>query len=150
MGQAYADGVVEIIALTRNTEQSEVLGAGITNIVVPSASKLPIAAQVCADIHQRNPQQPIIFVTEGELAELLPSIAFAQRTAHRAVAGYVLIEPTLGPPALDWPDAPVLVLGSSDTDERVATLRGWQFQRFTDRASLLNDVQTFASNVTPT
>jgi hypothetical protein len=150
MAQAYADEVVEIMVLTKDASQSPVQGSDITMITVPAASAVPITAQICAEIHERNPQQPIVFVAEGDLAELLPNIAFAQRTAHRSVAGYVLIEPTLGPPALDWPDAPVLVLGANDADERVALLRGWQFRRATDPQALIRDVRTFASDVTPT
>jgi hypothetical protein len=141
--------VVDLVLLTKNAHESALTGAGVTVITVPTVSTHPIAAQVCAEIHQRNPKGPIVFVTEGELANLLPSIAFAQRTAHRAVVGYVLVDPTLGSPALDWPDAPVLVLSHSNEDERLANLRGWSFRQITNPESVSRCVEDFVSNVTP-
>lgn len=135
--------------LTQNAAEPVLTEPGISVITVPAASTNPIAAQVCAEIHKRNPTGPIIFITEGDIANLLPSIAFAQRTAHRAVAGYVLIDPRLGSPTLDWPDAPVLVLGYDEQDERSATLRGWSFRNVTNPESIARCVRDFAFDVTP-
>lgn len=139
----------DLVLLTRDVNQESVNSPDVITIVVPFISPAPTAVQVCADIHQRNPRAPIVIVAEGDLAELLPSVALAQRSAHRAVAGYVLISPTLGPPGLDWPDAPVLILSSDDADERMAKLRGWSFERITNGDQVMPHVRMFASRVTP-
>ena len=117
--------------------------------VAPSAPS-PLTVRICADIHRLDPPDPIVFVVRGALAEVLPSIAFAQRTAHRTVAGYVLIDPVFPNPAADWPDAPVMVLGSTQFAERDARLRGWQFQHTTTDQDVSSCVQRFVEDVTLT
>lgn len=117
---------------------------------IAASAPSPLTVRICADIHRIDPPDPIVFVARGPLAEVLPSIAFAQRSAHRAVAGYVLIDPVFPSPAADWPDAPILVLGSTPFAERDARLRGWQFQQATTDEQVLQFVQSFAEDVTLT
>jgi hypothetical protein len=145
--QAYAARVVAIVYLRNENSERELTGHDVTTISVPTTSAHPIAAQLCAEIHRHNFNEPMVFVAEEDVAHFLPSVAFAQRTAHRSVAGYVLVNPDLGPPHLDWPDAPVLVLGDTPTAERDAHLRGWQFEDLNEYWQVR--VQTFASDVTP-
>jgi hypothetical protein len=63
----------------------------------------------------------------------VPALAFALRAARRPAHGYVLIEPVLAVDRqwVDWPDAPVTVVTSSDEVERGARLRGWRVARGT-------------------
>lgn len=97
-------------------------------LTMPVAATSPLSVIANADIHRIDPPAAMLLITIGSTAKLLPAIAFAQRTAHRAIAGYILINPELPPPAQDWPDAPVLVLSTdgSDITLRDARLRGWQ------------------------
>lgn len=139
--------MVDIVYLQRDGDERRVAGTDVTVITTPATSAHPLAAQLCAEIHRHRPAGPLVFIVEAELAQVLPNIALAQRTAHRAVAGYVLINPDLGPPSLDWPDAPVLVLGDTPTARRNAELRGWQFDELTDDWE--RRARTFAADVTP-
>ena len=120
------------------------------HLLVAPSSPAPLAVRICADIHRINPPDPIVFVARGALAEVLPSIAFAQRTAHRTVAGYVLVDPIFPNPAADWPDAPVMVLGSTPFAERDARLRGWHFQQAATDQEVSQHVQRFVEDVTLT
>jgi hypothetical protein len=72
--------------------------------------------------------QPLLLVTAGERCVDVPRLGFAQRASRRAVRGYVLIDPTLPTPgaAPDWPDAPVTVVLTGESDAgHAARLRGW-------------------------
>jgi hypothetical protein len=66
-----------------------------------------------------------VIVAYGSSCALLPAVALAQRTAHRRVSAYVLVDPH--PPASTdtWPDAPVTVVTEDAQTARVSTLRGW-------------------------
>ena len=116
-------------------------------IRVPLVSSAPRSVIACALIHQLAPQAPLVIVTHGALVELLPSIALAQRTAHRSIAGYVLIDPVMGAPTLDWPDAPVLVIAHDEKTQRDAALRSWRVSSDLNPASA---VPAFAESVLPT
>ena len=69
-----------------------------------------------------------LVVAEGDLALLLPAVALSQRSAHRRVRDYVLIDPDLPPVSDGWPDAPVTVV-TDDVEglaARQGRLRGWR------------------------
>ena len=53
------------------------------------------AARICAAITADAPNPPLTIVAFGSSATLLPAIALAQRSAHRQVREYLLIEPAL-------------------------------------------------------
>jgi hypothetical protein len=77
---------------------------------------------------------PLLLVLTGAAAAHAPHLGFAQRSARRAVGGYVLVDPVLPRPGAvsDWPDAPVTVVITSDADDDIrsaalgARLRGWE------------------------
>jgi hypothetical protein len=77
---------------------------------------------------------PLLLVLTGAAAAHAPHLGFAQRSARRAVGGYVLVDPVLPRPGAvsDWPDAPVTVVITSDADDDTrsaalgARLRGWE------------------------
>lgn len=77
---------------------------------------------------------PLLLVLSGAAAAHAPHLGFAQRSARRAVGGYVLVDPVLPRPGAvsDWPDAPVTVIVTprADADTRSAALgarlRGWE------------------------
>lgn len=79
-------------------------------------------------------EPPLLLVLTGAVAAFAPHLGFAQRSARRAVAGYVLVDPILPRPGAvsDWPDAPVTVIvtPSAEADARDAALgarlRGWE------------------------
>lgn len=87
----------------------------------------PLSVRVCAEIIGHHPEPPLFFIAWPDSAHLLPAVALAQRTAHRPVCGYALINPEVDPSAADWPDAPVVVIGSDAqaTGLNRARLRGW-------------------------
>lgn len=51
--------------------------------------------------------EPIVVVAFGPDARLLPALALAQRSAHRRVTGYVIVDGDAPAPSNEWPDAPV-------------------------------------------
>ena len=130
--------------VNEGSERAVMLGD--ITIRVPLVSSAPRSVIVCAQIHQYAPLAPLIIVTHGALVELLPSIALAQRTAHRSVAGYVLIDPVMGAPTLDWPDAPVLVISEDPKTQRDAALRSW---RVSADLNPVSAVPAFAESVLP-
>lgn len=86
-----------------------------------------LATRMCAAIARLAPVPPLLIVADGDLALLLPAVALAQRSAHRRVDGYLLVDPELPAVTDSWPDAPVTI-AASDPDGWVATqarLRGW-------------------------
>jgi hypothetical protein len=115
-------------------------------VTLPHISTSPRSVLACAAIHRKAPPAPLVIVTHGALLDLLPSIALAQRTAHRAVAGYILIDPVIGAPLPDWPDAPVLTISSNEQVQREARLRNW---RVSDASNISDAVQAFAEAVMP-
>jgi hypothetical protein len=139
-----------VSVLTLSPEETPLCLPDTTPILVATSAPSPIAVRICADIHRLNPTDPVVIVTSGAIAQLLPSIAFAQRTAHRNVAGYVLVDPIFPNQAPDWPDAPVLVLGHSPINERDARLRGWTFRTATTNEEIAQSVRAFVEDVTLT
>lgn len=77
---------------------------------------------------------PLLLIFTGAAATQAPHLGFAQRSARRAVSGYVLVDPVLPRPGAvsDWPDAPVTVVITPGADEDTrsaalgARLRGWE------------------------
>ena len=66
------------------------------------------------------------------MLKLLPSLAAAQRAAHRAVGGYVVVDADLtvdrAAAPVDWPDAPcgyLRIRQEYQEQARIAGLRGW-------------------------
>lgn len=107
-------------------------GAEVVDVDLPSAAAAPLSVRACAAILAARPAVPMLVVAHGDGAGLLPAVALAQRTAHRAIDGYVLIEPDADPSAQDWPDAPVLVIaGEGDPALHRARLRGWDLMTAT-------------------
>jgi hypothetical protein len=99
--------------------------ADITPVDGPESA---LSARICAAINLRDPTPPLVVVAHGDHALLLPAIALSQRTAHRRVSEYVLIDPVLPTVSDSWPDAPVTVV-TDDTDGQASLqgrLRGWQ------------------------
>ena len=86
-----------------------------------------LAARLCAAITAHDPRPPLVIVVAGSLARVLPAIALAQRSSHRRVAEYVLLDPVLPPVTDGWPDAPVtVVVDDESADASVqGRLRGW-------------------------
>jgi hypothetical protein len=115
-------------------------------VTLPHISTSPRSVLACAAIHRQAPTAPLVIVTQGALLDLLPSIALAQRTAHRAVAGYILIDPVIGALLPDWPDAPVLTISSNEQVQREARLRNW---RVSDASNVSDAVRAFAASVMP-
>ena len=138
--------MVSVLALS--PEDNQLSLPNTVPIVLESSAPAPLTVRICAEIHRINPVGPLIIVTRGSIAQVLPSIAFAQRTAHRMVAGYVLVDPIFPSPAIDWPDAPVLVLGRTSMIERDARLRGWRFLEATTDEQVTDFVRSFVEDVT--
>ena len=86
-----------------------------------------LVARVCASISRAAPADPLVIVAVGTGALMLPGVALSQRSLHRRVAEYVLIEPAIPPVTDAWPDAPVIVLTDAPAGDAstLARLRGW-------------------------
>lgn len=98
-----------------------------------------LAARLCAAINTQRPQPPLTIVAHGDLAALLPSIALSQRSSHRSVAGYVLVDPDLPPVTDSWPDAPVVLVSEDEWLVTQARLRGWDLVARADLPARLAD-----------
>lgn len=104
-------------------------------------------ARTALGIAAASPEPPLLLVFTGPAATLAPHVGFAQRSARRAVGGYVLVDPVLPRPGAvsDWPDAPVTVVitANADADTRSAALgarlRGWDVLEG-DAAELIADI----------
>lgn len=99
--------------------------ADITPVPGPDAA---LSARVCAAITLLDPAPPLIIVAEGPLALMLPAVALSQRSVHRRVSEYVLVDPALPLVTDSWPDAPVTVV-TDDAESpaaRQGSLRGWR------------------------
>ena len=82
---------------------------------------------ICAQLHENHPLGPLVVVAPASSVDFLPAVALAQRTAHRRVAAYYLIDPLTDPTGPEWPDAPVyLIQLTGTTISRLPELRGWQ------------------------
>jgi len=93
------------------------------NVISTDGPRATEAARICAAITAAAPDPPLTIVAFGSTSTLVPAVALAQRSAHRRVREYVLIEPDLPPVSDGWPDAHVLVF--SDGEQNQARLRGW-------------------------
>lgn len=92
---------------------------------------------------------PIVCVARGTAARLLPGLGFAQRSTHRLVSGYVIIDGPTPAPAQEWPDAPVWWLVTPAADAELggqvltAKLRGFQV---IEQANVVDVVADFQSS----
>ena len=84
-----------------------------------------LVARLCAAINAGEPQPPLTIVAHGPWARHLPAVALAQRSSHRTVDRYVLIEPELPAVTDSWPDAPVTLVSDDDWLAMQGRLRGW-------------------------
>jgi hypothetical protein len=84
-------------------------------------------ARMCAAITRLAPPPPLVIVAIGSAALALPSVALAQRSAHRRTVEYLLIEPSVPTVSDTWPDAPVTVACDDRADDASVQgrLRGW-------------------------
>lgn len=100
----------------------------LADVVPTDGPYASLGARLCAAISRLDPPPPLVVVAHGSLAALLPSVALAQRSAHRRVAGYVLVDPVLPVVSDGWPDAPVTVVTDDDTSpaSMQGRLRGWE------------------------
>lgn len=104
-------------------------------------------ARTALGIAAASPATPVLLVFTGAAAAQAPFLGFAQRSARRAVGGYVLVDPVLPRPGAvsDWPDAPVTVIVTSAADEDTrsaalgARLRGWEVLEG-DASALIADI----------
>jgi len=98
-----------------------------SRLVRAEAGPVSLAARTCSAISGMAPSAPLTVVAFGDSALLLPAVALAQRTAHRLVVEYVLVDAELPPVTETWPDARVTVV--TDDDGSAASvqgrLRGW-------------------------
>lgn len=91
---------------------------------------------------------PIVCVARGAAARLLPGLGFAQRSAHRLVSAYMIVDGPTPAPAQEWPDAPVWWLLTPDAGAELADqvltakLRGFQVVEQADVVSVLADFQS--------
>ncbi|MDA3022329.1 MAG: hypothetical protein O2943_06665 [Actinomycetota bacterium] len=107
------------------------LGGRIFEIDLPPVFVAPISILICARIHELEPTGPLVVVAPASSAAYLPALALAQRTAHRRVAAYYLIDPLTDPTGPEWPDAPVyLAQQNSVAASKLPELRGWQAFNF--------------------
>ena len=103
------------------------LGGFAFSIHIPPVSIAPMSVLICAQIHELDPLGPLVVLAPTSSVDFLPAVALAQRTAHRRVAAYYLIDPLNDPTGPEWPDAPVhLIQLTSTTTSRLPDLRGWQ------------------------
>ena len=104
-------------------------------------------ARTALAIASASPATPLLLVFTGAAAAQAPFLGFAQRSARRAVGGYVLVDPVLPRPGAvsDWPDAPVTVIVTSGADEDTrsaalgARLRGWEVLEG-DASALISEI----------
>jgi hypothetical protein len=97
--------------------QAELVGLGVSSFVpevaqIPEELPEPIAdarrvALTALWLNAVAVPEPLVVVAYGADARLLPAFALAQRSAHRSVVGYVIVDGDAPAPATDWPDAPV-------------------------------------------
>ena len=112
---------------------------------VPAESEW--TARTALAIAAASPATPVLLVFTGAAAAQAPFLGFAQRSARRAVGGYVLVDPVLPRPGAvsDWPDAPVTVIVTSAADEDTrsaalgARLRGWEVLEG-DASTLISEI----------
>lgn len=121
---------------------AEVVGHGVDAFVpvlseIPDDLPPPLAdarrvAMIAMWLNDHAVPAPIVLVAHGDCARLLPALSLAQRSAHRLVTGYVILDPPATPaPSLEWPDAPVWWVATATAPQPVidgalsARLRGF-------------------------
>jgi hypothetical protein len=119
-------------------------GRDVLEVGPGSAGPQRYVASAALAIRGAEPEPPLLLVARGAAGPLLPLLAAAQRAAHRAVGGYVVVDADLtvdraagrkpGEQAapVDWPDAPcgyLRVRPEYDGQARIAGLRGWPVGR---------------------
>lgn len=122
----------------RDALASELVGAGVP-VALPADPEVddPVrwVASVCRDLLVAPPAPPLLVVAHGWAGAQVPAVAFAQRAAHRAIHGYVLVDAEFPKPQAmggsEWPDAPVTYVlhqsGAVAEDRSLqARLRGWE------------------------
>lgn len=103
------------------------LGGLAVLIDIPPVSAAPMSVLICAQLHELDPLGPLVVLAPASSVDFLPAVALAQRTAHRRVAAYYLIDPLNDPTGPEWPDAPVFFTQlTGTTTSRLPELRGWQ------------------------
>jgi len=120
---------------------AELVGRGISSYV-PNVDEIPAdlptavadARRVALSalwLNQHEVPGQIIIVAFGDDARLLPALSLSQRSSHRLVSGYVIVDALAPAPASDWPDAPVTWVLTPDAPSDVveksltARLRGF-------------------------
>ena len=106
-------------------------GIRLIDLDLPVADAAPFATRVCGAIAAARPASPVLIVAPPTSAAHLPAIGLGQRSAHRRVTAYVVLEPGLIPaPSVptggDWPDAPVTCISLQSPEPAWVSLRGWQ------------------------
>ncbi|MSO27075.1 MAG: hypothetical protein EXQ60_03305 [Candidatus Nanopelagicales bacterium] len=108
------------------------LGGFAFSIDIPPVSAAPMSVLICAQLHEHDPLGPLVVLAPASSVDFLPAVALAQRTAHRRVAAYYLIDPLTDPTGPEWPDAPVYVTQqNSEAASKLPELRGWQELKLT-------------------
>ena len=89
--------------------------AGAVDLSGDAPAESEWTARTALAIAAASPATPVLLVFTGAAAAQAPFLGFAQRSARRAVGGYVLVDPVLPRPGAvsDWPDAPVIVIVSA-------------------------------------
>ncbi len=95
-------------------------------VVQPVPGSSDTGVRMCAAINDLRPSSPLVLVTAGDAALLLPSVARSQHAFHRRISEYVLLDPDLPVVTDAWPDARVTVVCEPTTEASLqARLRGW-------------------------
>ena len=102
-------------------------GDYVARIVQPISGSAALSSRLCAAINLAPPEPPLTLVAFGAACRALPTVAFAQRSSHRRIAGYLLVDPVMPEVTESWPDAPVLVLVEDEGGDTasLSRLRGW-------------------------
>ena len=99
-----------------------------------------MTARLCAAINVLRPEPPLVVVAHGSLAATLPAVALSQRSSHRAISRYVLVDPELPTVTESWPDAPVTLVSDDEWLVTQARLRGWDLVARKDLPAMLDSL----------
>ena len=141
------------VVLTPGSAYAVTGGVAALDLSAQDLSDAQWTARVSLEIAEAHGQgavePPLLLVLSGGAAVHAPHLGFAQRSARRAVGGYVLVDPALPRPgaASDWPDAPVTVIITPQADDDIrsaalgARLRGWEV-REGDADQIVSEIAT--------